>query len=445
MAVLLFAACGDSALEGIDQARRFEQAGNRPMAIEAYRKVLEDHPENPKALVGLSDLLLETGKAGEAEPLIARALKVAPQDAGPHYVRGRYLLLQKLWLQAEQELEQASRIDLFDPDIQFYLGIALERMGEKEKAIPVFQKVLTLKPDYPYVHQHLAGLYFLQGAYDRAAQEYEEAIEERPKEVKLLEQLALTYYYLHFNESAERIARRVLALDPKSSGAYNILGSVAFAGRKIDEAQKHFEQAIALDPKIVAAHANLGAIFNVKGQPDKAMAEFKKVLELDPSNVPVRKNLGDLYVAQKKYPDALEQYRLYLQAQPDDAYVNYLAAKIVALVIAEQPDDGIHFIEAFDRITGVDIALNEIRFAMTTKREKPTGQKLDEIALKYSYLPDVFAVRAILFERKKDLEGAREAVEIALLMNLDETKKAAFKSRLEAYKKGVIPPPPPSA
>jgi Tfp pilus assembly protein PilF len=216
---------------------------------------------------------------------------------------------------------------------------------------------------------------------------------------------------------------------------------VAFAGRKIDEAQKHFEQAIALDPKIVAAHANLGAIFNVKGQPDKAMAEFKKVLELDPANVPVRKNLGDLYVTQKKYADALEQYRLYLQAQPDDAYVNYLAAKLVAIATREEADDGIHFIEAFDRITGVDIALNEIRFAMTTKREKPTGQKLDEIALKYNYLPDVFAVRALLFERKKDLQGAREAVEIALLMNLDEAKKAAFQSRLEAYKKGVIPPP----
>ena len=442
-AALLLAGCHDSALEGLDRAGRFERAGNKKLAIQAYQSVLEHHPKNVKALVGLADLYLATGRIPDARPLIEQAIALAPQEAGPHYVKGRYLLQQRLWLQAEQELEQATRIDLFDPDAHFYLGLALEKLGEKETAVAALQKVLNLKPDYPGVHKQLGYLFFAQEAYDRSAQELEQAIDESPKDVALIEQLALVYYYLHFNDSAERSAQRALALDPRSSGGYNILGSVAFAKRDIESARAYFEKAIAIDPGLVAAHANLGAIYNMKGDPDKAMAEYQTVLRLDPKNVPVRRNLGDLYVTQKKISEGIAQYRTYLGAQPDDLYVNYIAAKLIALTPEGDPEEGLRYMDVYDRVTGLDIAKNEIRFAMTTGREKASGVKLDGMIKDYPYLPDVFAVRAILYERMKDLDGAKETIEMVLLMSLDSDKRAAFQARLDAYKKGAIPPPPP--
>lgn len=441
---ILLAGCGPSALEGLDRAHRFERMGKRNLAIQAYQEVLRKHPKNVQAMVGLADLYIEDGKVDRARPLVDQAIALAPEDAGPHYVRGRYLLTQRLWLQAEESLDRATRIDLFDPDAHFYLGIALEKLGETPKAIAVFQKVLNLKPDYPGVHARLGYLYFSGKAYDRASQEFEQAVDENPKDVALIEQLSLVYYYLHFNDSAERAAHRALELNPKSSGAYNILGSAAFGRREIEKARGYFEKAIALQPDLVAAHANLGAIFNVQGQSDKAMAEFQKVLELDPRNVPVRKNLGDLYVAQKKFAQGIAQYREYLKATPEDVYVNYLTAKLIALTPDGDPEEGLRYMDAFDRATGLDIVKNEIRFAMTTKREEPNGAKLDAMIKDVPFLPDVFAVRAILFERKKDLEGAKETIEIVLLMSLDSDKRASFKARLDAYQKGEIPPPPPS-
>ena len=443
-ALVVMMGCPDNPSRDLEQARQYKRVQNPVLAMDTYRKVLDRHPKNIDALVGLAELYLDTDQPEAASPLIDRALTLAPQDAGAHRAKGRYLLTHKLWLQAEQHLEQASRADLFDPDAYFYLGVALEKMGEIDKAISVFQKVLTLKPDYPRVHYSLGNGYFLKKSYERAVQEYEQAMDETPKNAELLERLALAYYYLQFNDSAERTAKRTLELNPKSSGAHNILGSVAFANRDLEGAQAHFMKAIALDPKAVAPHANLGAIYNAKGEQDKALVEYQTVLKIEPSNVEVRKNLGDLYLSQSKIPEALSQYRVYVQVKPDDAYMAYLTAKLISRTINNDPDEGLYFLDSFSRRSGLEIIVNEVRFAMTTGRNKPTGEKLDEMRKAYPYLPDVFAVRALLYERKKDLENARETIEIALLMTLSEEMKDAFQKRLESYKKGVVPPPPPN-
>jgi hypothetical protein len=86
--------------------------------------------------------------------------------------------------------------------------------------------------------------------------------------------------------------------------------------------------------------------------------------------------------------------------------------------------------------------MNEARFAMTTGRSEPKGDRLDALRRKYAYLPDLLAVRAFLYEREKNLERARETVEIAMLMTLEPRLKEGFRRRLESYRAGKIPPPP---
>ncbi len=440
--LLWLAACGESPGKTLQKARHLKLTGEIPQAIETYQQILERHPEEAEALVGLAELYLDTGEFERAEPLIDKAILAAPEEAGPHYVKGRYLLTQKLWLQAEQSLERASRTDLFNPDILFYLGVSLEHLKEYDKALLTYNKLLNQKPDYPLVHRRLGDLYFAKEDYDRAMQEYEQAVEETPEDPVILEQLAVCYHYLNFNNFAERAATRVLEMDPKAAGAYNVLGAVALANRDLKTAQEHFEKSIALEPDLVAPHVNLGAIFNLKGETDRSLAEYNKVLELDPENVQVRKNLGDLYVTKGDPARALEHYRAFHKARPEDPYVAYVAAKLISLRPEEDPAEGHRFLNKFERATGLDVAMNEARFAMTTGRSEPKGDQLDALRRKYAYLPDLLAVRAFLYEREKNLDRARETVEIALLMTLEPRLKEGFRQRLEAYRAGKIPPPP---
>ena len=186
----LFGACKESTLADLQEARRLLVIGETDDSMALYEKVLEAHPNEVEAHVKLAGIHLNRGDIDLAKPHIDSAVELAPNDAGTNYVRGRYLLTQRLWVQAGQSLEIASREDIFNPDVQFWLGVALAQLGKDEKAIPVFQRVLNMKPDYPGVHRQLGSLFFSKGDYDRSMQEYEEAIAEAPEDIESLKQLA---------------------------------------------------------------------------------------------------------------------------------------------------------------------------------------------------------------------------------------------------------------
>ena len=438
----LTGACKDSTIEDLQEARRLLVIGESEDSMALYKKVLERNPNAVEAHVKLAEIYLNREEVELAKPHIDSAVELAPDNAGANYVRGRYLLTRKLWVQAGQSLEIASREDLFSPDVQFWLGVALARLGKDEKAIPVFQRVLNMKPEYPGVHRQLGSLFFSKGDYDRAMQEYEDAIAEVPEDIESLKQLALSYHYQSFNESALKTAEKLLELDPESASAYNIMGAVAFANRDIEAAQEHFEKAVSLDPDLLAAHVNLGAIYNATGDIDKSLAEYKRALELDPANVQVQKNMGDLHFTRGEFDQALEYYRTYHNARPKDPFVAYLGAKLIARSRDADPQEGHDMLNKLERATGLDVAMNEVRFALTTKRSEPNGKQLNLLVKTIPYLHDVLAVRMLLYERMGDLERAEETVKIVLLMNMETAKREAFEKRLEAYKRGETPPSP---
>ncbi|MDP3936542.1 MAG: tetratricopeptide repeat protein, partial [Deltaproteobacteria bacterium] len=330
LALIVFgiAACGKSSNEDLHEARQLLAVGETEQALEAYKKILVDDPHQAEAHRRVAEIYIDQDKIEEAREHVTEAVALAPEDPDTFYVHGRFLLAQKLWLQAGETLEIAARENLFDPDVQFYFAAALAKLGEQEKAIYALLKVQGMKPDYPGVNAGIGDLYFYTGAYDKAMQSYEQAIVETPDDARIIENLALAYHYQKFNDSAEKMAKRALELNPESAGAYNILGAVAFAHRDIDEAEKHFKKAILLDPKLTAPHVNLGAIFNAKGKIDESLAEYQKALELEPGNIPVQKNLGDLYFTKGEISLALEHYRTYHQQRPKDPFVAYVSAKL---------------------------------------------------------------------------------------------------------------------
>ncbi|MFQ5457785.1 MAG: tetratricopeptide repeat protein [Myxococcota bacterium] len=443
LAVCFAGACKrETTAEDLQEARRLLVTGETEGAIAIYKKVIDTHPESGEAHARLAEIYLNQGEMDLAKPHVDRAVEIAPQDPATNYVRGRYLLNQRLWVQAGQSLELAADENIFNADYQFWLGVALARMGKRDKAILVFQKVLNMKPEYPGAHRQLGHLYFTKSQFDRSMQEYEDALEDSPDDPEVLKQLALSYHYEQFNDSALKTANHLLEIVPDSAEGYNILGAVAFANQDVDTAQKHFEKAISLDPNLLAAHINLGAIFNSRGEIGKSLAEYETAIRIDPDNIAVQKNLGDLYSSKGEISKALEHYRAYHAARPKDPFVAYLGAKMIAMSPEADPQEGHDMLDKLERATGLDVAMNEIRFAIATKRTEPKGDRLDALSATLPYLLDALAVRIVLYERMGDLKSAEEVATAALLMNIDTSKKEAFKQRLAYYKRGETPPSP---
>jgi protein O-GlcNAc transferase len=150
---------------------------------------------------------------------------------------------------------------------------------------------------------------------------------------------------------AERIYRRILALQPNYADALHMLGVLeVHAGRldagielirqaiticstraiyyrnlgnvlkdkgQLDEAIVAYRQAIRLEPNSAQAHTNLGtALWYVK-QLDEAIAVFRQVVRLQPDSAEGHNNLGNALMAMKQLDEAITRYRQAIQLKPD--------------------------------------------------------------------------------------------------------------------------------
>jgi tetratricopeptide (TPR) repeat protein len=130
-------------------------------------------------------------------------------------------------------------------------------------------------------------------------------------------------------QDAERLCRKALELNPKSSSALYYLG-LAMCGRKqYDEAIKYLEQAATLAPGKSEIRTNLGAAFAAKGSLDEAISQLQKALEIDPNDVSAHSNLGAVMLRRGDKQGAMPHLLQTVRLKPDDYEAHYNLARLL--------------------------------------------------------------------------------------------------------------------
>jgi len=119
-----------------------------------------------------------------------------------------------------------------------------------------------------------AAAYQAQGALDRALQDYDKAIELKPKDGDIFDSRGLAY---------------------RAQG-------------QLDRAIKDFDQAVALNPKLGPAFADRGRAYHAKGQYDRAMMDYDLALNLNPFSAEVINARGRTNFAAGRFPAAAEDF-----------------------------------------------------------------------------------------------------------------------------------------
>jgi len=173
--------------------------------------------------------------------------------------------------------------------------------------------------------------------------------------------------------AAADLVRKVLASNPKSSGAYNLLGICLAQAGEFEGARKSFQKALELDPQLATAHVNLGRLlirmreeaaaiqqfkaataidpeilvrdpasypaFNIfglclmsDGKYEEAQRAFERAIHINPKYVPAHVNLGSALVALRHDDAALKEFLAAIAMQPNDL----LALKNIGLIYGRQ-------------------------------------------------------------------------------------------------------------
>jgi Flp pilus assembly protein TadD len=131
--------------------------------------------------------------------------------------------------------------------------------GQCAEAVPLYERILSLNPDIPEIHNNLGHALAALGR-PMATTAFAHAIELKPDYPEALCNWGLALADLERFDEAEAKYRQAIKVDPRFAGAYNNLGLVLKATGRSTEAEQAFKRAIALSPQDFSIYDNLAAV-----------------------------------------------------------------------------------------------------------------------------------------------------------------------------------------
>ena len=144
---------------------------------------------------------------------------------------------------------------------------------------------------------------------------------------------------------AEATCRAILAREPASADALNILGSIKLRQQAPAEALKCFEQIVSIRPRSPEVLCTLAFVLLVLHRPTEALSFADRALALDPKHAAAWTTRGNALSQLERLHDALSSYDAALKLAAND--IEALIGRGSVLASLGRPDDAI---AAFGRI-----------------------------------------------------------------------------------------------
>jgi tetratricopeptide (TPR) repeat protein len=174
-----------------------EERKPKPELEVSIRKALDADAQFAEAYGALAAVLGTQGQFEPAEAAARQAVKLRPDDAGPHQILGFTLMFQGKFVQAEKELHEALRLDLDATETLSRLGECAEQQGELDQAITLWNEAKRLDPTDPSVRAHLGNAHAKKRDREAALRELKEAERLDPEDVNAEQSIWQGYAALH--------------------------------------------------------------------------------------------------------------------------------------------------------------------------------------------------------------------------------------------------------
>jgi arylsulfatase A-like enzyme/Tfp pilus assembly protein PilF len=180
-------------------------------------------------------------------------------------------------------------------DAWIMLGNEHFKRREFERALEQYKEALKIRPDFDLGIVNVAGAYRALGQYDAAVTGFERYLQADPKNAWVRYQLGELYVDLGRLDLAEAAFSRALADDTRVASARNALGVVAFRRGDLVTAERQIRAALAERPDVKLAHFNLALVAEARHDPGTAVMEYQKEIALHGDAFKAAFNLGKLY------------------------------------------------------------------------------------------------------------------------------------------------------
>lgn len=230
-----------NAEQRLKQASDAFAKGDYKTAVQAFRDVIELHPEVGELYINLGAALKASSDIVAAEQAYREAIKKSPKSA-------------IAW---------------------FNLGNLLREIKRGDEALKAYRKADMLQPGTPEILNNLGTQLYDLGAIEDAIRHYDTALTFRPTFADAMTNRGNALQRLCQMDDAERALSDALAIEPKNPVfILNMSAFLAAAGRH-DEAIEWADAAIDLAPKYIDAHLKKASLLIQQGRLEEGLALYE--------------------------------------------------------------------------------------------------------------------------------------------------------------------------
>ena len=237
--------------------------------------------------------------------------------------------------EAIKYFQMAVELDNKDATSLYYLASCLSRIGEKERAIENFNKVIKLRPDYVEVYKNLAMIYVEFSQLDSAIELIKQALDNPAIEpdYTLNYILATSYMLKKDNSNAIIYLERALELNENHLPIMNSLSSCYMNAGMLDKAANILEKAFELDNQNTLTAFNLGVLYQTMENYQEALKYFQISYQLEPTTT-MLSSLANCALKAGEFGIASVMYKNLVMVYPNNS--EYRTAYVEALENTQQ-------------------------------------------------------------------------------------------------------------
>ena len=257
--------------------------------------------------------------------------------------------------------QRALRYDRENPEIYKNLSQTYRHTKNFSSAIETAEKSLALKNDDINSRILLGNIFYEQGRYKDAIEQYDQVLKIDPEKPAVLYNKASALLKGGDEFAAMEHFQKAGAFDrigEVAHKAYSRLGALYTERNQYDSAEEFLKKAVAIRPQNPLNHYNLGIVYLRQKKNKEAMDEFTAAENMGEQNAMMLENLGEAYYSLKNYDKSLEMYSKV--ATIDSRNVRILSK------IGEIFYDTGHLdraLEAYSKITAIDPLTENARVA----------------------------------------------------------------------------------
>ncbi len=216
-------------------------------------------------------------------------------------------------------------------------GFQLLQSEDFQSAAASFSAILRAEPENDKARLGLAiALVGLEKAAE-ASREIAKLLARSPKDMKLLEMAAQTFWQQKRFAETEKVLKRRLDLGDAAAEWWALHGDALDAQKKTIEAVVAYEKAVKAKPDSINYRYALGSLYWKQIRYDDATREFMEILKREPKEPRASFNLGDIYLTNGDAAKAVPFLEIAVVNFPEEFDTRFALGRAYLLTNKYQP------------------------------------------------------------------------------------------------------------